>query len=81
MCSQRGHFNPFVLYPHFLQCLEKDNASKRDDFVVLKIKINVIITPIAIAAQIIIANLHYTPILHIFTLNNFKIYKIKNLIH
>ena len=78
MCSQRGHFNPFVLYPHLLQCVPKVNASKRDDSFVLKIKINAIITPIAIATQIIIANLDYTTILHIFTLNNFK---IKNPIH
>ena len=50
--SHRGHFNPFVLYPHFLQWLLNDNGSCGDDFVVLKINTIVIKTPIAIPAQI-----------------------------
>ena len=50
--SHRGHFNPFVLYPHFLQWLLNDNGSCGDDFVVLKINTIAIKTPMAIPAQI-----------------------------
>jgi hypothetical protein len=50
--SHRGHFNPFVLYPHFLQWLLNDNGSCGDDFVVLKINTIAIKIPIAIPAQI-----------------------------
>ncbi len=50
--SHRGHFNPFVLYPHFLQWLLNDNGSCGDDFVVLKINTIAIKTPSAIPAQI-----------------------------